>query len=1554
VSPAAPGPGSLAAVLRETAEGRLPASEGRRRVAEIFGWPAPAGTPGPQEPGEPVTGEAEAYPLSRGQAALWAMHQADPGTTAYNLPLGLWLADAVDDRVLEQAVAATIRRHPQVRIRVRAAGPAGDPVQEVTRRGTEIGRAVLDHLTEAELRIRIHALVHEPFDLEHDPLYRVWVVTAQGGKRLLLLVFHHLITDGVSSHLLLRDIVHCYQALRAGRSPSPLAPAAGYREFVEAQLAMPVEDHRAYWLSRLAGASTAGLLDGLSDRTELVADEVTASTGDVQFRLTAAEWAGVRSTAARSAVTPFGVVLGAFAILLARHAGQRDISVMVPTDGRPAARFDETVGYLINPVVIRLDCAPDRPAEDVFRAVRAELAAAEDHSTYPFARVVDDLRSHAPAGTGGGIGFGIGFYLQHGVGADQDMDSGQPLFQDALEITQEGENDLVMEIVVRDGHALVHLKYDERRLSRPAVERLAEHYRLLLSAVTQDAGRELGRIELTGDVERARLDRVNGTGRARPRDTSAAALVLAQAARTPERIAVITERTRLSYADLVRRVGALAQALREHGVGPGHTVALLLSRDVDLVAAPLAVMTTGAAYLPVDPQAPAERTAYVLADAGVEVLIADVEGGPGLARIDPTSVGTDPGAVPPPLKPVSDDDPAYVLYTSGSTGRPKGVVVSHGNLVNLLSATARTPGCDPDDVLLAVTTAGFDIAGLELLLPLTVGAGVRIAPDGTVRDGAALAELIVSSGATMMQATPATWRMLVTAGWRGRLSRLLCGGEALDPRLAAALLERADEVWNMYGPTETTIWSSAARIRPGRPVTVGRPLDNTRFELRDEADGPVPFGAVGELWIGGDGVALEYRGKPELTSERFVGGWFRTGDLGRWGDNGELTLLGRADRQIKLRGYRIELGEVEEAVRRTGLAEEVRVVSRDLGGTAALVAFAVAGPAAAAEVMGRLAAWLPAYMIPSRVVALKALPQTPNAKIDLRPLVTRPIAEIEAEFGADGHPVAVVAAERAPGLTADLRDLVAEMVGRPAASVPLDRPLGEVGFDSVRFTRLAVALRERYQVRIAANAFYSYPSLTSLSDHLRVTHPSRFPDQAGPAVGEAGSGGTRASTARLREPGPPAPGAGAAAVAIIGVGVRLPESSSLKEFWGHLENGHNTTRPYPLERGFSRTLFPEAYPGSYVRDVEAFDPSRFRISPREAAQMDPQQRLLLHCADEAFQVAGYPASALAGSDTGVFVGLSGADYLSLLEPGSPEMGDHFLLGNVASIAANRISYVFDLHGPSAVFDTACSSSLVALHRAARSILAGECRLALAGGANLLLAPHGFGGLRRAGMLSPDGRCKTFDEAADGYGRGEGVVLFLLKRLDAARADGDPILGRLIGSAENHGGQTHSLTVPNPVAQREVVLAAHRAGDCDPGTVTYLEAHGTGTRLGDPIEIDALTAAFGRLQEDWGVTLPSGHIGIGSVKSNIGHLEAAAGAAGVVKVLLAMRHRKLPGLATFRSPNPMIDLSGTPFRFVTRTEDWDPGPGGVRRAGVSSFGMGGSNVHVVLEEAGSDD
>ncbi|MFI0777852.1 amino acid adenylation domain-containing protein [Streptomyces sp. NPDC021212] len=1601
---------NLREVLEAVADGRLTEQQALPLLRALT---TPGVLAAPEAPVAPESSpvEEDTYPLSRGQAALWAIQQSAPGTTAYNLPLALRLRPDADPRHLQGALSAAVRRHPSLRISVRQ-GEDG-PVQTVSDRGITLEERDLSHLTGPELMERIRQLIHTPFDLEHDPLHRAYFVRAPGeAGPLLLLVFHHLVTDGVTSHLLLRDLVADYETLARGGTPVPGEPATPYSRFVRWQrerLAGPdAAADRAYWARRLKGASTSAVLDRLVDHRRVGPPDYVGSS--VQLELDAPAWAAVRTAARELRLTPFSVVYAAYVWLLHRYSGQDDICVMVPTDGRPTQDFDRTVGYMINPVVLRTACGPGMTVRELCASVHEELLDAEDHGDHPFAAVVDDLRREGNPDAS----FDIGFYLQQGVGKDLDMAAGQTLVRDALAVTQEGESDLVLEVVVREDRALVYVKYDPEQFTRPTVERFADHYRELLARMTEDLDRSLDTIEVAGPRERALLHRVNATTVRHPGPPTAVGLVLDQADRTPDATAVVDEDKSLTYRELVHRTEVLADRLRKAGVRPGALVGVAAERRAELVVALLAVHRAGAAYVPLDPGFPPDRLAFIVSDAGLTTVVTDAASAPALppdSQADPVLLdeidwtsATPPVPEPVPAPADIAGHTAYVLYTSGSTGRPKGVEITHGNLANFLAAMAERPGCAEGDRLLAVTTVSFDIAGLELLLPLTRGASVEIAPTEVARDGLALRELLERSAPTIVQATPATWQMLLAAGWNGRLNgKILCGGEALTPELAGKLLVRADEVWNMYGPTETTIWSSTARVRRHGTVSAGTPIANTRFHLLDEHRRPVPFGTVGELYIAGDGVARGYLGRPELTAEKFPDGGFlgesgrlfRTGDAARHLPDGGLEILGRLDRQAKLRGYRIELGEIEAALRRTGLVEEARVVLRDdAAGHPALIGFVqVPEPAAGEEELvdrlrERLAAWLPGYMVPARLIPLESLPRTPNAKIDTGPLGRLGLEEIVRDYGhrsarppapGAGHapkpadaPVGDAAGDAAAALREELRGWVAEIARVPAEQISARRPIGDYGFDSIRFTRLSAVLRDRLRVTVAPTAFYGHPTLDALATHLLTTFPEQLAGrhQAAPPAEAAEAAEERGPAAPVSPVRPARPvrtvrtvladpdDSGYPPVAIIGMGGRLPESDTLEEFWGHLSGMRDLVRPYPMERGFSRALFgryadgdPTAFQGSFVRDVAGFDAQRFRISPREAAQMDPQHRLLLHAALGAVQDAGVAPGEFAGSRAGVFVGITGADYFSLLGH-ERETDDHFLLGNVASVAANRISHLFDLRGQSTIYDTACSSSLVAIHRAVRSLQFGDCDTALAGGANLLLSPYGYLGLRRAGMLSPDARCKTFDASADGYGRGEGVVLLLLKRLDRARADGDPVHGVIIGSAENHGGRTHSLTVPNPRAQADVVVRAHEAAGT-PASVGYIETHGTGTALGDPIEAEGLKDAFARLLAREGAD--TARIALGSVKTNIGHLEAAAGVAGVVKVLLAMRHRTLPGLVHLTHPNPMLELDGTPFHLQTHTTAWDPPRDGAgrphpRRAGVSSFGMGGSNVHVVLEEA----
>ncbi|MFD4987452.1 alpha/beta fold hydrolase [Streptomyces sp. NPDC058374] len=577
----------------------------------------------------------------------------------------------------------------------------------------------------------------------------------------------------------------------------------------------------------------------------------------------------------------------------------------------------------------------------------------------------------------------------------------------------------------------------------------------------------------------------------------------------------------------------------------------------------------------------------------------------------------------------------------------------------------------------------------------------------------------------------------------------------------------------------------------------------------------------------------------------------------------------------------------------------------------------------------------------------------------------------EQEQGLDMGLSAEHLRERA---VADLRAMAAGFLLVDEEEVELDADLMELGFDSISLTELINEVNSRYALDLLPTVLFECPDLLAFADYLVENHPADLAGSVAPAA-EAGSAGAESATVDAEsatvgpteaEPSPVEPSPvgltepepdtapGRTAVAVIGMAGVLPGSPDLDAFWEHLAAGADLVGPAPADRA-ELHAHPDTASvcGGFVEEIGAFDTGLFAISPKEAALMDPQQRLILQAVWRAVEDAGYRPSDLAGTDTGLFAGVSTTDYGDLLSGADTEVQAHTASGVAHSILANRVSHVLDLRGPSEAVDTACSSALVALHRAVRAIAAGDCTAAVVGGVNALLSPGLFTAFTKSGMLSPDAACKTFDKDADGYVRGEGVGAVLLKPLAAAEADGDHIHAVIRGTAVNHGGRSPSLTAPNPEAQAQVLVKAHREAGFPPDTVTAIEAHGTGTRLGDPIEIEGMKKAFRRLYEDWGLAAPEEpHIAIGSVKTNIGHLEAASGIAGLLKILLSLRHGELPPTIHFREVNPYLRLDGTPFRINDRRRTWDgvPGPDGrpLLRAGVSSFGFGGTNAHVVVE------
>jgi amino acid adenylation domain-containing protein len=964
-------------------------------------------------PGEATSPEAPGVvrtaPLSPAQRGLWFIQQMDPTTSAYNVLFAGRVRSAVDRARLGASLQTLIDRHPSLRTTFHLEG--GAPVQRV--HAVQTARLVAvdaSGWSETELETEVRRTAREPFDLGRS-VFRAVLFSRGPDDHVLLIVVHHLAVDLWGIALMLEDLrrIHGGEALE----PAPELSAIDYAADLSERLAAAEgERMERYWTEALGGT-----LPVLALPTDRPRPPVQRYVGEaLGFDLGRESSDAVREIARRADTTPYVVLLTAYQLLLARYSGQDDILVGSPFFGRPKRSWQKVVGNFVNTVVLRGRVEGGESFLAHLARTRTSVMEALRYQEYPFPQLVERLQPardpSRPAICQVAFNWealpqvsGLGPFMRLGAPAATRLDFGGMALEPFPVPQQEGQFDLTLELggEVDDAYFGV-LKYSTDLYEEATARRFVAHYRRLLASLLDKPEAPVGDAALLGEEEREEIvERWNRTATEVRYPGGVHRLVEEQAERTPEAVAVRFGDEALSFAELEARANRLARHLARLGVGRGMRVGICLERSPEMVVALLAALKTGAAYVPLDPAYPAERIAQVLEDADLAALVTRSELIDRLPARVPPIVELDRAIAAIAAEPagstgvrVDPSDTAYVIFTSGSTGRPKGVVVPHGAVVNFLASMAKEPGLRAGERLLAVTTLSFDIAVLELLLPLAVGGEVVLASAAEVGDPAALRRILAEQRIDVMQATPATWRMLVEAGWEGQPGlRVLCGGEALPRDLAGALRERVAEVWNMYGPTETTVWSAVTRVEEGVGTPpVGRPIANTQLYVLDPRRQPVPVGVPGELYIGGAGVTRGYLGRPDLTAERFVPSpidprgaarLYRTGDLVRYRPDGRLDFLGRTDHQVKIRGFRIELGDIESALRKHPALTEVVVLAREFGGRGKeLVAyFSHDGPApSTAELRAHLGEKLSAYMVPSWFVPLDGFPLTPNGKID--------------------------------------------------------------------------------------------------------------------------------------------------------------------------------------------------------------------------------------------------------------------------------------------------------------------------------------------------------------------------------------------------------------------------------------------------------------------------------------------------------------------------------------------------------------------------------------------
>ncbi|MGD1807091.1 non-ribosomal peptide synthetase [Dapis sp. BLCC M126] len=1079
------------------------------------------------------------FPVSFAQKRLWFLQQLQPENSAYNESGVFHCRGKLNTIALEQSLNEIIRRHEV--LRTYFVIEKGEPVQVILP-SLIVKLAVIDlrSISENEKEVQVKQLIkketEQPFDLTQAPLIRFSLLQLTENEYILISVIHHIVNDGWSSGVFFKEIEALYEAFNNNK-PSPLPELSiQYADFTIYQnnylQGEELEKLLNYWQQQLKNLSVLAL------PTDKIRPTTETYKGATKTLLLPKELCNaIKTLGKQQGVTLFMTLLAAFKTLLYRYTQQKDIAVGTPIAGRNLAQTESLIGFFVNNLVLRTNLEGNPSFLEFLSQVRQVALGAYAHQDMPFEKLVDILKPERDLGRS--PLFQVMFILQN-TPLSKIKFSGVKLETIPIEKNvSKYDLTLAMEEISDDESLTLDLERNTGLLDRnkwgmiaafeyntdlfdaETIDRMAEHFQTLLSGIVANPNRPISELPLLTEAEHHKLlVEWNNTAIEYPKDKCIHQLFEEQVEKSPDAVAVEFEGEKLTYQQLNQKANKLAHYLQTLGVGVDVKVGICVERSLETVVGLLGILKAGAAYIPIDPNYPKERIELVLSDSQASVLLtqkhlADTlpENQANVLCLDSEEILTNQSSENP-VSNIASENLAYLIYTSGSTGRPKGVQIRHRTVVNFLLSMQQQPGMTKDDVLLAVTTISFDIAGLEIYLPLITGAKVVLVSRATATDGIELAKQISLSNATIMQGTPATWQLLLASGWQlSQNLKILCGGEALPTDLAQQLLNKSNSVWNLYGPTETTIWSAVSQVEVSQlektSIPIGHPIANTQLYILDSNNQPVPRGVPGELHIGGAGLARGYLNRPELTAEKFIiwkesGGrdvacnvrtelegnkLYKTGDLARYLPDGKIEYLGRIDNQVKLRGFRIEIGEIESVLSNHPQVQQTVVICReDIPGNKQLVAYLItsAPELNTTELRPYLESKLPEYMIPSAFVLLETLPLTPNGKIDRKAL---PAPDIDS---TRSHEYVAPQTETEKQIATVLQEVL------KLEKVSIYDNFFELGANSLMLVKVNSNLREILSIELPLVDMFSYPNIKALSQHLsnKIETPEFSPEVA--------------------------------------------------------------------------------------------------------------------------------------------------------------------------------------------------------------------------------------------------------------------------------------------------------------------------------------------------------------------------------------------------------------------------------------------------------------------------
>lgn len=1380
----------------------------------------------------------------------------------------------------------------------------------------------------------------KPIQITDKP-YSITICQMTNSSAVMIFSFHHILLDGWSLGQLFREFINLYENKN---NTATFVHKPKIKQATKWLLQKDKKKQKEFWENYLDGVHAQTLLP------------VTGNSGmerskhdTYKHTLSYEKTNELMSFVLNNNFTLSSVMLAAWGILSQIYNDTDDVLIGTVVSGRkaPIMGIENLVGVLSNTIPFRISDNGSDTVRQFINRVHESYISIEPFENTPLV----DIKSYSGIDNRSALFDALIVIENYPLHDLLNYSTGKSIQIDSFEFKENNHFPLTLTLMMVDGNLVFNATYNAEVFSLPTLERIIKLYEEIIKKIVNQPNNRLELIDWLPETERSQLIvDFNNTELEYSEHDTIPNVLENQARRWPDRIALVCEQQEITYSELDKLVTRIANGLIESGIQPNSIIGIMMPRSINLVAGILGIMRAGCAYMPVDQRLPLDRIQFMCLNANVQHLIVGDNKIHNLNNVITLPINELKKGTTDNVKVLlSSDQLAYLIYTSGSTGKPKGVMVTHKAIMNRLNWSQYKYTLSSDDTLLQKTPISFDVSVWELFWWVFGGAKLCLLSPGKEKDPESIVQQIFKNNITIIHFVPSMLGYFLDYLERNQneikklksLRRIFSSGESLK----ASQVERikklltatnGTQVTNMYGPTEAAVEVSYYDINNSESLTtvpIGKPISNVNLHILDRNKKLQPIGAVGELYISGVCLAQGYINQPKLTSEKFVQHpWleneviYSTGDKAIRLPDGNIQYLGRNDDQIKIRGYRIELTEIEEALLSFPFVKDAAVMKIEQNESDVLHAFIISSKEVEQGYLrNELLKKLPDYMVPNFFHQVSEFIKTPSGKLDRAAMVkTIRIQPKTSVF----HQPKTDTEQKLASIWSEVLKL---------NDISLHDNFFEVGGHSLSLLQVQMMIHNTFGKELSVSDMFRLPTIQHLGDYIDGIYKESH----------------KKETAIIQEDNHTKDD-----IAIIGLAGRFPGADNTEQFWENLVEGLESIHFFSDEELLNEGV-PEDYinnpnyvkAAGIIKDADYFDAEFFKMSPIEVEMTDPQQRLLLECSWEALENAGYNPLRYE-KKIGLFAGTSMSTYLvnHVLPAASSMSLDEYglMLGNDKDFLTTRVSHKLNLRGPSLTIQTACSSSLVSVHIACQSLINGECTISLAGGVSIEVPQKQGYMYQNEGIRSPDGHCRAFDEGAAGTVKGSGVGIVVLKRLQDAIKDGDYIYSVIKGSSVNNdGGQKLGYTAPGIDGQAEVITDALNRAGVHPESISYVETHGTGTSLGDPVEISALTKAF-RTKTD-----KFSYCALGSVKTNIGHLDAAAGIAGLIKTTLAIKNKKLPPTLHFHSPNPKIDFENTPFYVNNLLRDWKSPLNLPLRAGISSFGIGGTNAHIVMEEYQGD-